>query len=63
MHGKWKEGGFTTISFIKKYPKGTYFIFVRRHAFVIKDGIIFGNEDDITSRRKRIKQAFKIESE
>ncbi len=30
----------TTGSFIKKYPKGTYVVVVRGHAFTIKDGVV-----------------------
>lgn len=63
---KWKSGGkdkyvqFTTASFIKTYPKGTYFIMVSGHAFCIKDGVVHGNPEDATKLKTKIKQAFKI---
>lgn len=51
---------YTTESFIKNWPEGTYFILVRKHAFCIKDGVIYGNTDDSIKKLKRIKQAFLI---
>lgn len=60
MNRQWKEGGYTTVSFLKKFPTGTYLVFVRQHAFTIKDGVVYGNPSDGSAKRKRIKQAFKI---
>ncbi len=61
MHGKTKVGRYTTVSFIKKFPTGTYIMFVRGHAFTIIDGVVHGNSDDATKRRVRVEQAFKVE--
>lgn len=60
MHGKTKTGQLTTVTFIEKYPKGVYIVLVRKHAFTIKDGIVHGNGDDASQRRKRIMEAFKV---
>jgi len=51
---------YTTESFIKNWPEGTYFILVRKHAFCIKDGVVYGNRTDGIKKLKRIKQAFLI---
>ena len=50
----------TTSSFIKKYPKGTYVVTVRRHAFTIKDGVVIGNVEDGKKMKKHITDAWKI---
>lgn len=60
MRGKWKVGGYTTISFLKKFPKGTYIVLTHNHAFTIKDGIIFGNPEDGQRKRARIEDAYII---
>lgn len=60
MRGKWKVGGYTTISFLKKFPTGTYILVTHNHAFTIKDGVIYGNKDDGDRRRARIESAWKV---
>jgi len=50
----------TTAMFLKKYPKGTYIVVVKGHAFTIKDGVVIGNQDDALQRRKIINHAWKI---
>jgi hypothetical protein len=60
MNRKWKVGGYTTISFLKKFPKGRYFILIKGHAFAIIDGVVYGNQEDATRLRARVLQAFKI---
>lgn len=52
--------GYTTQSFLKDFPKGTYIVLVRKHAFTIKDGVIYGNPSDGKCLSKRIKQIFEI---
>lgn len=59
MNRQWKEGGYTVVSFIKKFSEGSYIIFVRDKAFAIADGKIQGDGD--SSKRSRVLQAFKIE--
>jgi hypothetical protein len=50
----------TTGSFIKRYPKGTYVVTVRGHAFTIKDGVVIGNVDDGKKMKKVIQGVWKI---
>jgi hypothetical protein len=47
-------------SFIKKYPKGTYYMLVSAHAFVIKDGEVLDHESHKTKMNRRIKAAWNI---
>ena len=37
----------TTFQFTKRFPKGTFMVTVRGHAFTICDGAIFGNHEDV----------------
>ena len=53
----------TVGTFLKKYPKGTYLMVVTNHAFVIKDGVVIGNEDDGQMMRRRINTATLIEAQ
>jgi len=53
-------GFYTTERFLEKYPTGTFLIFVRGHAFCIKDGVIFGNPSDAEKLKARILQAFRV---
>lgn len=50
----------TVGTFLKMYPKGTYFISVRKHAFAIKDGIVYGNKEDAFKLKVPILKAFQI---
>lgn len=50
----------TVGSFVKKYPKGSYMVSVKRHAFTIKDGVVIGNFQDSTKTKKIIEAAWKI---
>lgn len=62
----WKDKGvtkyaqYTVGKFLKDYPKGDYLIFIANHAFAIKDGVVFGNEEDALKLRVRVEQAFHI---
>jgi hypothetical protein len=47
-------------SFIKAYPKGTYYVLVSHHAFVIKDGEVLDHESHKTKMNRRIKAAWNI---
>lgn len=47
-------------SFIKKYPKGTYYMLVSKHAFVIKDGEVLDHESHKNKMSRRIKAAWNI---
>lgn len=50
----------TTFQFIKKYPKGTYMVTVRGHAFTICNGAIFGNHEDVLKTKKVILHAWEV---
>lgn len=49
----------TVNQFLKHSKKGTYVLIVRRHAFALIDGVVYGNwEIDADSVRKRVKHVF-----
>jgi len=50
----------TVGTFVKKNPKGTFFVLVRRHAFTIKDGVVIGNPEDAVKKKRPMKAAFEI---
>lgn len=50
--GMVREKGMTLDTFCKKYPKGTYYVLVRGHALVVKDGETFDITN--TSKNRRI---------
>jgi hypothetical protein len=60
VNGKKVNRKMTVGTFIKENPIGTFFVIVDRHAFTIKDGIVHGNYDDSTKKRKIMKYAFQI---
>ena len=50
----------TVGTFVKKNPKGTFFILVKGHAFTIKDGVVIGNPEDAVKARRPMRAAFEI---
>lgn len=50
----------TVGTFIRQNPKGTFFILVRNHAFVIKNGVVIGNKEDSIKKRRIIRCAFEV---
>lgn len=50
----------TVGTFVKKYPKGTFFVLVRGHAFTIKDGVVIGNFEDSQKLKRPMRCAFEI---
>ena len=50
----------TVGTFVKKNPKGTFFILVRGHAFTIKDGVVIGNPEDAIKTKRPMRSAFQI---
>ena len=60
VKGEIKRRDMTVGTFIKKNPKGTFFVLVRRHAFTIKDGVVIGNYEDSVKTKKRMRCAFEI---
>lgn len=45
-------------TFLKHYPSGTYYVLVRNHALVIKDGVLIDNDASLT---RPVKYAFQVE--
>lgn len=60
VKGKSTLRNMTTAKFLEKYSKGTYIVTVKGHAFTIKDGVVIGNPEDATQRKKVIYGAWKI---
>jgi hypothetical protein len=50
----------TVGTFVKKNPKGTFFVLVKRHAFTIKDGVVIGNYEDAVKTKRPMMAAFEI---
>lgn len=50
----------TTFQFLKQFPKGTYMVTVRQHAFTIKDGVVIGNHEDVLKTKKVILHAWEV---
>jgi hypothetical protein len=50
----------TTFQFLKKYPKGTYMVTVRQHAFTIHNGVVIGNHEDALKTKKVILHAWEV---
>lgn len=50
----------TTFQFLKRYPKGTYMVTVRGHAFTINDGVVIGNHEDVLKTKKVILHAWEV---
>jgi len=60
VSGETKMRKMTVGTFIKKNPKGTFFVLVKGHAFTIKDGVVIGNWDDSTKTKRPMRCAFEI---
>jgi hypothetical protein len=60
VKGVTKRRNMTVGTFIKKNPKGTFFVIVAQHAFTIKDGVVIGNFEDAVKTKKIMKCAFEI---
>ena len=50
----------TTFQFLKRYPKGTYMVTVRQHAFTIHNGVVIGNREDVLKTKKVILHAWEV---
>jgi hypothetical protein len=60
VKGETKKRQMTVGTFIKKNPKGTFFILVRQHAFTIKDGVVIGNYEYSVKVKRPMRAAFEI---
>ena len=61
VYGQEVQRKMTVGTFAVKYPKGTYLLLVRGHAFTIKNGeVAGGNYDDGLHLRKRLEHAWKV---
>lgn len=58
--GREKMRDMTVGTFIKKYPKGTYIVVIKRHAFTIIDGVICGNPSDSIKLKRRLYFAWEV---
>lgn len=45
---------------VEKFPKGTFIVLVRKHGFVLKDGIIIGNPSDRTKMKVKVQNLIQI---
>ena len=50
----------TVGTFTKQNPVGTFFMLVSRHAFTIKDGVVIGNHEDSTKKKRILLHAFEV---
>jgi hypothetical protein len=50
----------TVGTFTKQNPVGTFFMLVSRHAFTIKDGVVIGNYEDSTKKKRILFYAFEV---
>jgi hypothetical protein len=50
----------TVGTFTKQNPVGTFFMLVSRHAFTIKDGVVIGNHEDSTKKKRVLLHAFEV---
>jgi hypothetical protein len=62
VKGKKVNRQMTVGTFVSKYPTGSYILTVAKHAFTIKDGIVIGNFQDSTKKRKIVTAAWKVGS-
>ena len=62
VKGKKVARQMTVGTFVSKYPTGSYILTVAKHAFTIKDGIVIGNFEDSTKKRKIVTAAWKVGS-
>lgn len=62
VKGKKVARKMTVGTFVSKYPTGSYVLTVAKHAFTIKDGIVIGNFEDSTKKRKIVTAAWKVGS-
>jgi hypothetical protein len=60
VSGETKMRKMTVGTFIKKNPKGTFFVLVKGHAFTIKDGVVIGNYEDSVKTKRPMRCAFEI---
>lgn len=60
VKGELIERQMTVGTFIKKNPKGTFFVLVKGHAFTIKDGVVIGNFEDAVKAKRPMRCAFEI---
>ena len=60
VKGQTKKRKMTVGTFSKKYPKGTFIMSIRGHAFTIKDGVVIGNECDAKRLKAIVEQAWEV---
>ena len=50
----------TVKTFLERYSQGTYLVYIDRHVFTIKDGVVYGNHQDARRLRARVRGAFQV---
>jgi len=50
----------TVHTFLKKYNKGVFLLYVDRHCFTVRNGVVYGNPDDGTNLRRRLRGVSEI---
>lgn len=50
----------TVGTFIKQNPTGTFFMLVDGHAFTLKDGVVIGNPNDATQKKKHLQYVWQV---
>lgn len=60
--GDWVEVCKSTVgTFVKNHPQGRYMVYIRKHAFAVIDGKVYGNSDDGLKERAIVLNAWKVE--
>jgi hypothetical protein len=59
-NGKYISRKMKISTFIKEHPKGIYYVIVKRHALVIKDGVMYDNAGFTDRFNRPIHYAWKI---
>lgn len=63
VKGETRYGRLTIARFLAKYPKGNYFVLTCNHCFYVKDGVIYGNKNDVNKMKVRVDNIFKVEKQ
>jgi len=60
VNGERVKRKMTVGTFTKLNPVGTFFMLVSHHAFTIKDGVVIGNHEDSTKKKRVLLHAFEV---
>ena len=62
LYGEFIRRQKTVKSFIKDNPKGTYIVGVSKHAFTIKDGVLFDNDGEEFRPTRKVTSVFQLKN-